>query len=364
MAPGTAVFVPRQLGVLDNDSDPDGDTLEAVLETEPVNGQLTLNPNGSFTYTPDVGFVGADTITYRASDGILETEPATVTVHVTGPPFAFELSDPTAPQEIDDSAIFSVGFSLKSLGENPIDEIELEVFASKDGALSSGDRLLASSILSLGEPILPDTLGARASVEVGYSILAPGIGETESFTLEIVSDQLASDGLDSSVEARPIPVQLVYDEGVLSRELIADEQTFIEFEIFNAGQETAEGLGIALPPLSWMTLANAAQIGDLAGGESAVVTFVLTPPENLPLGEYAGEIFLDYETPGGQDVLEIAPFDWDAGTGSTGGFRLSMIDEYTFFAEGSPLVQDATVRVIDPATGQLIERFDDVDGTL
>ncbi|QTV80397.1 LamG-like jellyroll fold domain-containing protein [Microbacterium sp. NIBRBAC000506063] len=60
-------------GVLGNDTDADGDTLTAVLVTEPANGELELNADGSFTYTPDAGFSGADTFTYRASDGTAES---------------------------------------------------------------------------------------------------------------------------------------------------------------------------------------------------------------------------------------------------------------------------------------------------
>src|SRR5262249_32942333 len=42
-------------GVLGNDSDPDGDALTAVLANGPANGTLTLNADGSFTYTPNAG---------------------------------------------------------------------------------------------------------------------------------------------------------------------------------------------------------------------------------------------------------------------------------------------------------------------
>jgi hypothetical protein len=47
---------------------------------------LTLNPNGSFTYTPNAGFVGTDSFTYRANDKALDSAPATVTVKVTAAP--------------------------------------------------------------------------------------------------------------------------------------------------------------------------------------------------------------------------------------------------------------------------------------
>ncbi len=70
-------------GVLGNDSDPDGDPLTAVLVTGPSHGSLTLNANGSFSYTPAADFTGADSFSYRASDGTLTSNVATVTLNVT-----------------------------------------------------------------------------------------------------------------------------------------------------------------------------------------------------------------------------------------------------------------------------------------
>src|SRR5262249_55247264 len=66
-------------GVLGNDSDVDGDALRAALVSGPAHGALTLNADGSFTYTPAAGFRGTDSFTYRASDGSAE-DLATVTI--------------------------------------------------------------------------------------------------------------------------------------------------------------------------------------------------------------------------------------------------------------------------------------------
>jgi VCBS repeat-containing protein len=67
-------------GVLVNDLDEDA--LEATLVSGPVNGTLTLNANGGFTYTPSLNFNGVDSFTYRASDGSLDgTGVVTITVN-------------------------------------------------------------------------------------------------------------------------------------------------------------------------------------------------------------------------------------------------------------------------------------------
>lgn len=71
-------------GVLANDFDGDGDSLTAVLDTDVTHGTLSLNADGSFVYTPTVGFVGADSFTYYASDGTDDSNIVTVTITVIG----------------------------------------------------------------------------------------------------------------------------------------------------------------------------------------------------------------------------------------------------------------------------------------
>jgi VCBS repeat-containing protein len=69
-------------GVLTNDTDADGNTLTANLVTGPAHGSLTLNANGSFTYTPSANYNGTDSFTYRANDGALNSNTATVSITI------------------------------------------------------------------------------------------------------------------------------------------------------------------------------------------------------------------------------------------------------------------------------------------
>ncbi len=69
-------------GVLLGDSDPDGNTLRAILVTPPARGTLSLNINGSFVYTPTANLNGQDTFTYKANDGLLDSNVVTVTINV------------------------------------------------------------------------------------------------------------------------------------------------------------------------------------------------------------------------------------------------------------------------------------------
>ncbi len=70
-------------GLLNNDSNPDGLPLTAAIHTSPAHGSLKINPDGSFSYTPNTGFNGTDSFTFRAIDGTVQSNSATVTITVT-----------------------------------------------------------------------------------------------------------------------------------------------------------------------------------------------------------------------------------------------------------------------------------------
>ena len=67
-------------GVLGNDTPANSTALTAVLVSGPANGTVSLMSSGSFTYTPGPGFSGSDTFTYRAMEGVLQSNVATVTI--------------------------------------------------------------------------------------------------------------------------------------------------------------------------------------------------------------------------------------------------------------------------------------------
>ncbi len=78
----TILAINASTGVLANDLDNDGDSLTARLVAQATHGVVELRGDGSFNYTPDTDFSGIDSFTYRASDGIVESNVATATITV------------------------------------------------------------------------------------------------------------------------------------------------------------------------------------------------------------------------------------------------------------------------------------------
>jgi hypothetical protein len=77
-----AAFNVSAPGVLTNDT---GEGLTAMLVSGPTNGTLTLNADGSFSYTPTNNFTGVDGFTYKAISGSVTPSVATVVISVVAP---------------------------------------------------------------------------------------------------------------------------------------------------------------------------------------------------------------------------------------------------------------------------------------
>jgi VCBS repeat-containing protein len=81
-------------------SDIDGDSITFALVTAPTNGLVVVNPDGTYTYTPNANFNGEDSFTFVANDGTVNSNIATVTINVTPVNDAPVCSAPTAASYI------------------------------------------------------------------------------------------------------------------------------------------------------------------------------------------------------------------------------------------------------------------------
>ena len=165
-------------GVLGTDADPDGDPLAAMLVSGPSHGTLTLNPDGSFRYTPALNYNGPDSFTYKANDGSADSDVATVSITV------IAVND--APVADDDS---------HSVAEDGTLEVAAPGVLGGDTDID-GDLLRA---IVVGGPA-NGTLSLNGDGSFTYAP-APNFSGTDQFTYK------ASDGtLDSNVATVTITV--------------------------------------------------------------------------------------------------------------------------------------------------------------
>ena len=93
--------------LLNNDADPNGDllTIDTTPLVPPTNGTLTINPDGTFEYTPDAGFIGDDTFTYEVCDPSGECDTAVVTISVQPDPDPNANNSPDANDDLLTTAL-------------------------------------------------------------------------------------------------------------------------------------------------------------------------------------------------------------------------------------------------------------------
>ncbi len=169
-------------GVLDNDID--GDSLTALLDTGPAHGALSLNADGSFTYTPTAGFDGADSFTYHANDGVSGSNIATVTINVTTaastPPTLSGLPDQNVPLDSSrDNAIDL--WSYASDAQDADSDLNFAIINSP--AASAGVSLDSNRYIDIN-PLAGWTGVTDVEVQVQDT---DGLTATDSFQVNVVS---------------------------------------------------------------------------------------------------------------------------------------------------------------------------------
>lgn len=143
------------------DEDPEG--LAITANTTPVsapsNGNVTINSNGSFIYTPNTNFIGTDTFTYQISDPSGLTATATVTLDITGTiDFSMTKTQVSGPDPVTAAGqVLGYQIALANTGDIPLTGINL-VDTFPDGSngtpvLDSGDSN-SNGELDVGETFL------------------------------------------------------------------------------------------------------------------------------------------------------------------------------------------------------------------
>jgi VCBS repeat-containing protein len=216
----TAVSV----NVLANDSNPAGKALSVIaLDTKGTTGLVSINPDGTVRYDPDgqfdqltAGQTATDTFSYTATDGYQVSNPATVTVTITGAddipaissveptPLSYQAFTPPAPvtsaltlSDGDDATIASATVAVTSGFSAQDDLLSFPGAAGVTGSYDAG-----SGVLTLAGPApLASFQAALRSVEFSAADAAASpAGRTVSFT---VTD---SEGATSAPASRAVEV--------------------------------------------------------------------------------------------------------------------------------------------------------------
>ena len=175
-------------------SDPDaGDALTFSVESDPSNGSVTaLNENtGAFTYTPNAGFSGTDSFTFRVTDSSNASATATVTIDVAPP------GTNSVPTARADAATTNQGESiLIDVLSNDLDLVDQPVTVSVVGTADHGTVVVQADNRIEYTPSIPnstylgpdsfiyevrDATGDVAMASVSVTVECPGASCNRTF---------------------------------------------------------------------------------------------------------------------------------------------------------------------------------------
>jgi hypothetical protein len=202
------------IDVLAGDTDPDGDSLSVYSVGSASDGTVSLS-DGVVTYTPQAGFVGADSFTYTISDGYGGMDTATVNVTVNDIPpvvttsagsLLFAQSNLAFPIDpgitVTDSVTQTLAGATVTISNNYAADQDVLGFTNQNGITGSWDP--ATGVLTLtGAASVADYQAALQSVTYGNTSDDPS---TLDRTVSFVVDDGAAFGNLSDPATRTITV--------------------------------------------------------------------------------------------------------------------------------------------------------------
>ncbi len=199
-------------GVLANDYDPNGDPLTAVLVAGPSSGNLTLASDGSFTYTPNTGFIGSDSFTYEVNDGTLNSNTATVDIAIVTANLVADF-DSDGDTDGADFLSWQRGFGILAPNATLADGD-----ADSDGDVDGGDLAVWQGAFGMESTpslvIATDDVESTADYTTGFTSFATRDGPFPEFGLSpVVGANFVSTARGASAENAALAGSVIHTAG-------------------------------------------------------------------------------------------------------------------------------------------------------
>jgi VCBS repeat-containing protein len=193
-------------GILGNDTDADGDSLGVTLVDGPAHGQLALDADGGFTYTPDADFHGIDSFRYTASDGALDSAVATVQITV------LPVNDAPVLPPVDNQNLVAGQLLNLSFAANDADAGDVLTYSLVDGPAGA---VIDSSTGSFQwtAPYATSAMGGTFTVAVSDG---QGGSDQHNFQVNVQPELLTVTAFQSTASGYQVRFSRVVDSAVLN----------------------------------------------------------------------------------------------------------------------------------------------------
>ena len=196
---------------------------------------------------------------------------------------------------------------------------------------------------------LPEIIDASDETDVIYTVTAVGGDINDYIEVNIFSQEGAAVTAKISLNVKTDKAVLSVDPTSLSASMLRGSQTMVTFDITNTGGGDSGVVNVEIPEADWLKLSTPAMVTSLAVGESSQVVLQLLPDEDLTLGDYTGTLLVSTS----DDYVEV-PFTFRAVSSAVGSIEVTSADEYTYYSDGNPKLQNADVVITDAISGVVV----------
>ncbi|PTQ72176.1 retention module-containing protein [Pseudomonas sp. GV071] len=209
-------------------NDVDGDTLTYTLGTGPAHGSLTLNANGTFTYTPTANYNGSDTFTVKVADPSGASVDSVINIGVT------PVND--APVAVADHYV--LGLTGQYFGYAQGSGANLENIAQVESLISGKTPNATFIATTLNYGSVAGDLGAGTHLQTFLGSDAASLSADPATT----SDAIIKLSGQVSLDAGTYSFKVTSDDGFTLR---IDGQTVVSFDGNRAAAETTASYTVA-----------------------------------------------------------------------------------------------------------------------
>ncbi|RQP24754.1 tandem-95 repeat protein [Albitalea terrae] len=245
----TPINTPVTFAVLGNDSDVDGDTLTVTSAAlvNPAQGSISVNPDGTLSFTPVTNFSGTVAATYTVSDGHGGTTTATVTISVGNntPPTGADSTHSIAEDTSYTVQVGDLGFADADAGQT-LANVRIDSLPASGTLLLNGAAVSAGAVISATE------------IAAGHLVFTPAANANgapyASFNFSVQDNAGAFDAAPNTLTLNVTPVNdapvaandsfTTAEDTVLAGNVLAND-TDVDGDVLSVTQFTVGGATFA-----------------------------------------------------------------------------------------------------------------------
>ncbi len=197
-------------------------------------------------------------------------------------------------------------------------------------------------------------LAGNQTKEFNFTLKATELTEGkdyEKINFSVKSTEGVTTGFPAYYYCQALQGQLKAEPTSINTTMTKGKSRLYELYIYNNGAGETGTVTVSLPNVEWMTLVSSATISNIAPQDTATVVLNLAPTSDTPLNTpFSGTIAVNCVNGNGVAV----PYRIEAVSEETGGLKVDVIDEYTYYTADKPHVKNAHVVVRHPFSGKII----------